>query len=89
MSLMFSKHAVDALNAASSCARQFGHDHIGAEHILLSILAIPQCQAAQRLVALGLAETGYVDWAKWSCKFQLLNLLLTSLLLLLGKAIGV
>ena len=32
MSLMFSKHAVDALNAASSCARQFGHDHIGAEH---------------------------------------------------------
>ena len=55
MSLMFSKHAVDALNAASSCARQFGHDHIGAEHILLSILAIPACQAAQRLVALGLA----------------------------------
>ena len=55
MSLMFSKHAVDALNAASSCARQFGHDHIGAEHIFLSILAIPACQAAQRLVALGLA----------------------------------
>ena len=51
---MFSKHAVDALNAASSCARQFGHDHIGAEHIFLSILAIPACQAAQRLVALGL-----------------------------------
>ena len=52
---MFSKHAVDALNAASSCARQFGHDHIGAEHIFLSILAIPVCQAAQRLLALGLA----------------------------------
>ena len=52
---MFSKHAVDALNAASSCARQFGHDHIGAEHIFLSILAIPACQAAQRLVALGLS----------------------------------
>lgn len=52
---MFSKHAVDALNAASSCARQFGHDHIGAEHIFLSILAIPACQAAQRLLALGLA----------------------------------
>ena len=51
---MFSKHAVDALNAASSCARQFGHDHIGAEHIFLSILAIPASQAAQRLVALGL-----------------------------------
>ena len=52
---MFSKHAVDALNGATSCARQFGHDHIGAEHIFLSILAIPACQAAQRLVALGFA----------------------------------
>ena len=52
---MFSKHAIDALNGASSCARQFGHDHIGAEHIFLSILAIPTSQAAQRLVALGLA----------------------------------
>jgi len=52
---MFSKHAIDALNAASSCARQFGHDHIGAEHIFLAILAIPACQAAQRLVTLGLA----------------------------------
>ena len=54
MSMMFSKHAVDALNGASSCARQFGHDHIGAEHIFLSIIAIPACQAAKRLVALGL-----------------------------------
>ena len=53
MSLMFSKHAIDALNAASSCARQFGHDHIGAEHVLLSLLAIPACQAAKRLTALG------------------------------------
>ena len=53
MSLMFSKHAVDALNAASSCARQFGHDHIGAEHVFLSLLAIPACQAAKRLTALG------------------------------------
>ena len=52
---MFSKHAVDALNGASSCARQFGHDHIGAEHIFLSILAVPACQAARRLVALGFA----------------------------------
>ncbi|MGN0833437.1 MAG: ATP-dependent Clp protease ATP-binding subunit [Kiritimatiellia bacterium] len=52
---MFSKHAVDALNAASSCARQFGHDHIGAEHIFLSILAIPDCQASRRLTALGLS----------------------------------
>ena len=52
---MFSKHAIDALNAAASCARQLGHDHIGAEHILLSILAIPVCQASKRFVTLGLS----------------------------------
>ena len=55
MSLSFTKHAVDALNAASSCAQQFGHDHIGAEHVFLSILAIPACGAVTRLAALGLS----------------------------------
>ena len=55
MNLKFTKHAIDALNAAASCARQLGHDHIGAEHIFLSLLAIPQCQAAKRLVTLGLS----------------------------------
>ena len=55
MSLTFTKNAVDALNAATSCARQLGHDHIGSEHLLLSILAIPKCQASQRLVTLGLS----------------------------------
>ena len=55
MNIKFSKHAVDALNAAASCARQLGHDHIGAEHVFLSIIAIPSCQAAKRLVALGLS----------------------------------
>ena len=55
MSLAFTKHAVDALNAAASCARQFGHDHVGAEHIFLSIIAIPQCEAARRLVTLDLS----------------------------------
>ena len=55
MNLNLTKHAVDALNAASSCARQLGHDHVGAEHIFLSVLAIPACSAAQRLVALGLS----------------------------------
>ena len=53
MSMMFTKNAIDALNAAASCARQLGHDHIGAEHILLSILAIPKCQACLRLERLG------------------------------------
>ncbi len=55
MNLSFTKHAVDALNAASSCARQFGHDHVGAEHVLLSVLAIPACQAVKRLSSLGLS----------------------------------
>lgn len=55
MNLNLTKHAVDALNAASSCARQFGHDHVGAEHIFLSVLAIPACSAARRLVSLGLS----------------------------------
>lgn len=55
MSMMFTKNAVDALNGASSCARQLGHDHIGAEHIFLSLLAIAKCQACQRLERLGLS----------------------------------
>ena len=53
MNISFSKHAVDALNAAGSCAQGLGHDHIGAEHVLLAILAIRECQAAQRLERLG------------------------------------
>ena len=51
----FSKNAADALNASADCARHLGHDHVGAEHVLLSILAIPGCGAARRLVALGLS----------------------------------
>lgn len=40
------------------------------------------------LISLGLADVSYGDWFKWSWKFQLLNLLLTSLLLLFGLAVG-
>jgi len=40
------------------------------------------------LISLGLADTSYADWFKWSFKFQLLNLLLTSGILLLGVVIG-
>ena len=40
------------------------------------------------LISLGLADISYGDWFKWSWKFQLLNLLLTSLLLLFGLAVG-
>ena len=40
------------------------------------------------LISLGLADVGYVDWFKWSWKFQAANLLLTSLVLLFGLAVG-
>lgn len=55
MGLEYTKNAVDALNAASSCARQFGHDHIASEHIFLSILAIPSCSAVARFRNLGVS----------------------------------
>ena len=40
------------------------------------------------LIALGLVDTDYGTWAKWSVKYQLANLILTSLLLLFGLVIG-
>ena len=40
------------------------------------------------LISLGLANVGYQDWVKYSWKFQLLNLVLTSLLLLFALAVG-
>ena len=40
------------------------------------------------LIALGLADVSYGDWFKWSGKFQLANILLTSLILLFGLAVG-
>lgn len=40
------------------------------------------------LISLGLADVNYSDWFKWSWKFQALNLLLTSALLLFGLTVG-
>lgn len=40
------------------------------------------------LIGLGLADVSYGDWFRWSGRFQLLNLLLTAALLLLGLAVG-
>lgn len=40
------------------------------------------------LISLGLADVDYGKWAKWSWKFQMLNILLTSGILLFGLAIG-
>ena len=40
------------------------------------------------LISLGLAGVGYGQWAKWSWKFQLITLLLTSGILLLAGSVG-
>ena len=40
------------------------------------------------LISLGVSDISYSKWAKFSLKFQLLNLVLTSLILLLGLAVG-
>ena len=53
--MTLTKNALDAMNAASSCAQQLCHDHVGAEHILLAILSLPKCGACARLVKLGLS----------------------------------
>lgn len=41
------------------------------------------------LISIGLANVSYETWAKWSGKFQLINLFVTGALLLLGLAINV
>ena len=40
------------------------------------------------LIGLGLADVNYGNWVKWSGKFQLINLIVTSGLLLLGLVVG-
>ena len=40
------------------------------------------------LISLGLGDVSYGKWAKWTWKFQAVNLLLTSGVLLLGLAVG-
>ena len=40
------------------------------------------------LISLGLADVSYGRWAKWTLRFQLLNLILTSAVLLFGLAVG-
>ena len=51
--IKLTKHALDAVNGANSCAQQLGHDAVGCEHILLSMLAIPEASACKRLVSMG------------------------------------
>lgn len=40
------------------------------------------------LISIGLANVSYGTWVKWSAKFQLVSLILTSALLLIGLLIG-
>lgn len=40
------------------------------------------------LISLGLANVSYEKWVKWSVKFQIVNLILTGILLLVGLMIG-
>ena len=40
------------------------------------------------LISLGMANVDYGKWAKWSIKFQVMNMVLTSAMLLLGLVIG-
>ena len=54
MSNEYTQHALQAINGAEAAARHFNHAYVGTEHVLLSILAIPACEACRRLEALGL-----------------------------------
>ena len=40
------------------------------------------------LLSLGLTNVSYGKWVKWSCPFQLINLILTAVLLLIGLLLG-
>ena len=40
------------------------------------------------LIGLGLADVSYVDWARWSWRFQTVNLVVTCGLLLFGLVVG-
>lgn len=40
------------------------------------------------LIALRLADVSYSDWFRWGSKFRILNLVLTSLLLIFGLTVG-
>ena len=55
---------------------------------VMQIDSAAQSSNAALLIALGLVGVNYADWVRFSWKFQGLNLILTSLLLLLGMSVG-
>ena len=40
------------------------------------------------LISLGVANVSYVDWVKWTWKFQTVNFVMTSMILLFGMMVG-
>ena len=52
--------------------------------IVTLLLAVP----LGLLITLGITDVSYGEWFRYSWKFQLLNLLLTSGILLFGLAVG-
>lgn len=55
MKKKFSANAAKALNEATKLAMKLGHDHIGCEHVFMSILEVEECSACKRLSALGVS----------------------------------
>ena len=49
----YTPNANQALDGAEAAARRYNHSYIGTEHLLCSILAIPNCGACRRFRALG------------------------------------
>ena len=54
MSTEYTPNAERALEGAVAAAKHFSHSFVGTEHILCSILAIPNCEACRRFERLGL-----------------------------------
>lgn len=50
----FSVHAKQILQASAGEAQRLGDSYIGTEHVLLSLLKVPDCQAAAALAASGI-----------------------------------
>ena len=54
MNTEYTPDAQQALEGADAAARRYNHSYIGTEHVLCSILAMPNCGACRRFKALGI-----------------------------------
>lgn len=60
----FTEYAEAALNGSLSEAGRLGHTNVGSEHLLLSILNVPECAAAQILEKHGVSYDGMLESVK-------------------------